>query len=245
MSTVTTPITQLSIVIPMFNEADNAVPLVEEIQQALGGKIDYEIIVVDDGSTDETVARLRGLQQKIPQLRVLCHQQNYGQTASIVSGVRHARFEWITTLDGDGQNDPADIPKLIAAAHGAASHSLIAGSRQKRCDTWIRRLSSRIANGVRGALLRDRCADTGCGLKLFGRDAFLRLPHFNHLHRFLPALFQRLGGEIRVVAVNHRPRLRGKSKYGVMNRLWVGIIDLFGVVWLLRRPCNPEITSNE
>ena len=231
---------ELSVVIPAHNEADNIGPLVGEIRAALEGAADYEIVVVDDGSTDATPARLEEIARGFPRLLAARHPVSRGQSFAVLTGVRAARSQWIATLDGDGQNDPADIRKLIEALGGAAERVergplLIAGYRRLRRDTWLKRLSSRVANGVRGRLLGDRTPDTGCGLKLFERDAFLRLPHFDHMHRFLPALFLRAGGRVVSVEVGHRPRTRGRSHYGMWDRLWVGILDLFGVWWLMRR----------
>jgi dolichol-phosphate mannosyltransferase len=227
---------QLSVVVPVCNEAENVGPLAQEIHAALAPYAPSEIIFVDDGSTDDTVeALLAARGQGIPELRVIRHERRSGQSAAMCTGIRSARAEWIVTLDGDGQNDPADIPRLLAARqqHGAAR--LITGHRVARRDTWLRRISSRVANGVRGRLLGDRTLDTGCGIKLLHRDTFLELPRFDHMHRFLPALFQRAGAGIASVPVAHRPRTRGTSKYGLHNRLWVGIVDLFGVMWLIRR----------
>lgn len=237
---------QLSVVIPMYNEAECAVDLVREIDAALDGKLEYEVVVADDGSSDGTFEALTAAQSELPRLRVVRHARNAGQSAAIVSGVRAARAPWIATLDGDGQNDPADIPALFALVRERTDPDaplLVAGTRRKRNDTWLRRLSSRVANGVRQGFLRDECPDTGCGLKVFPRDVFLRLPHFNHLHRFMPALFRRAGVPIVNLSVNHRPRERGCSKYGVGNRLWVGIVDLFGVMWLQRRPVDVPLAE--
>ena len=230
----------LSIVVPVLNEVDNVEPLVGEIQNALEGLVDYEIIYVDDGSTDGTLERLSELQTRLPEgrLRILRHLKHFGQSAGLRSGVRAAHSPWIATLDGDGQNDPADLPRMLEARDAAsapANLQLVASLRQKRQDTWIRRVSSRIANGVRQRLLRDRTSDSASGLKLFSRHAFLDLPFFDHLHRFIPALILRGGGEMITLEVHHRARRHGKSKYGVQNRLWVGIIDMLGVMWLQRR----------
>ncbi len=234
---------ELSLVIPMHNEADNAGPLLGEIRTALQGVVDYEVVVVDDGSTDATPELLAGAAAADRRLRVLRHRASCGQSTAIRTGVRAARAEWICTLDGDGQNDPADIPALWREARRRdhAGPILIAGWRRKRQDTWLRRLSSRIANGVRGALLRDHTPDTGCGLKIFRRSDFLDMPYFDHMHRFLPALMIRLGGTVHSVEVRHRPRTGGRSHYGIHNRLWVGLVDLAGVMWLLRRNCLPEV----
>jgi dolichol-phosphate mannosyltransferase len=222
----------------MFNEAENAAILLQEIHDALETRMEYEVIVVDDGSTDNTLEVLLGLQADMPRLRVILHGKNSGQSASIITGVRMATAPWIATLDGDGQNDPADIPALFEKTldiDPELTPLLIAGNRRKRNDNWLRRMSSRIANNVRSSLLNDGCMDTGCGLKIFPRNVFMTLPHFNHIHRFLPALFQRAHCTVTNVPVNHRPRLRGQSKYGVWNRLWVGIVDILGVRWLQRR----------
>jgi dolichol-phosphate mannosyltransferase len=238
---------RLSVVVPVKNEAENVEPLVREIVAALRDRLEFEIIYVNDGSTDGTAAVLARLRQEIPMLRVIHHRSACGQSQAVTSGVRAARHEWIATLDGDGQNDPADIPALINRLSDAtlpANLELLAGWRARRNDTWLRRLSSRIANGVRAWLLRDDTPDTGCGLKLFARETFLQLPNFDHMHRFLPALVMRGGGAVVSVPVRHRPRERGRSKYGVHNRLWVGIVDLFGVAWLQRRVCLPVIEAD-
>ena len=231
----------LSIVVPVRNEQDNVLPLIAEIHTALEKQGDFEVVYVDDGSTDETPARLGAALAQYPRLRVLAHAKSCGQSAALMTGVRAARGEWIATLDGDGQNDPADIPKLLAARDGAASTvRMIAGYRKKRQDSFLKKISSRIANAVRSALLGDSTPDTGCGLKLVSRAAYVELPFFDHMHRFLPALVQRAGGATLVVEVNHRPRTRGRSNYGTLDRLWVGIVDLFGVLWLKRRAARPE-----
>ena len=232
----------LSLVIPVYNEAENVVPVVQEIVQSLEGRGEYEIIVVDDGSDDDTLARLQVLRAGgETRLRILRHPHNLGKSAALRNGVGAARGEWVATLDGDGQNDPADIPRLcavLAERRGEHRLRLVCGHRVRRQDPWLKRLSSRIANAVRGRLLGDAVPDTGCGLKLVHRQAFLDLPFFDHMHRFLPALIERGGGTVVSVEVSHRPRLRGESKYGVHNRLWVGITDLFGVLWLKRRAKN-------
>jgi dolichol-phosphate mannosyltransferase len=236
----------LSVVVPVKNEAENIEPLVREIVNALEGRVEYEIVYVDDGSDDATPHELARLSKALPQLRVIRHRRSCGQSTAITSGVMASRHPWIATLDGDGQNDPADIPRLIERALAAPPQQnlrMLAGWRSRRRDPWLRRLASRVANGVRGRLLGDETPDTGCGLKLFHRDTFLRLPYFDHMHRFLPALIQRQGGRVESVPVNHRPRERGRSKYGIHNRLWVGIVDLFGVIWLIRRAKRPEIAD--
>ncbi|MGE3666440.1 MAG: glycosyltransferase family 2 protein [Steroidobacteraceae bacterium] len=227
----------VSIVIPVFNEADNVEPLAREIAAALTGRA-YEILFIDDGSTDATAATVLRLRDAgIASLRLLRHSRRSGQSAGLCTGVARARADWVATLDGDGQNDPADIPALIDArmAGEASGVRLVMGNRVSRQDNWRRHLQSRVANGVRGRLLKDGTPDTGCGIKLFDRAVFLSLPQFDHMHRFLPALFQRCGAGVVSVPVNHRPRQRGQSKYGMFDRLWVGIVDMFGVMWLARR----------
>ncbi len=228
----------LSIVIPVRNEAANIAPLVGEIRAALDGRLAYEIVYVDDGSSDGTVAAVEALQGGFPALRLVKHRARAGQSAAIRSGVKASGADWIATLDGDGQNDPADIPRLWAMAREAADapRLLIAGQRAKRRDSTVKRWSSRIANKVRAQLLGDDTPDTGCGLKVFHRALYLDLPFFDHQHRFLPALVLREGGRVVSVPVNHRPRERGTSNYGTLDRLWVGIVDLGGVMWLKRRP---------
>jgi dolichol-phosphate mannosyltransferase len=238
------PSPEISVVVPVRDEAENVDPLLAEIVAALAGR-DYEIVYVDDGSADDTPARLAAARARLPMLRVLRHRRSAGQSAALATGIRAARGTWIATLDGDGQNDPADIPALFARAQAADAPALVAGWRARRRDTALKRLSSRLANGVRGALLGDRTPDTGCGLKLFRRETFLRLPPFDHMHRFLPALVQRDGGAVVNQRVNHRPRAAGRSKYGVMNRLFVGVVDLFGVMWLQRRPIRPDLDGGQ
>jgi dolichol-phosphate mannosyltransferase len=228
---------QLSVVVPVCNEAENVEPLAREIHAALQGR-DYEMIFIDDGSTDETAVILFRLKLELQTLRLLRHSFRSGQSAAVATGVRAARGAWVATLDGDGQNDPADIPKLIAARDDPANRGvqLFMGNRKaSRKDNAWRRLQSGIANGVRSSLLGDRTPDTGCGIKLFARDVFMELPRFDHMHRFLPALFMRQGARVISVPVGHRARTRGTSKYGMLNRAWVGIVDIFGVMWLRRR----------
>lgn len=235
---------QVSVVVPVKDEGDNVLPLIEEIHASLEGRADFELIYVDDGSRDATPQKLALAQQRFPRLRVIRHRQSCGQSTALATAVRAARHPWIATLDGDGQNDPADIPRLLATlgpGQRPPCLALVAGWRTQRNDSALRKLSSRIANGVRGGLLGDRTPDTGCGLKVFSRELFLQLPFFDHLHRFLPALFLRQGAQVVSVPVSHRPRTRGRSKYGVHNRLWVGIVDLFGVMWLNRRMTHPRI----
>lgn len=235
----------LSVVVPIHNEMGNIRPLFLEIHYALSPLFtEWEAVFVDDASSDAGPQELLALQTEFPQVRIICQKRCQGQSTAVHLGVQCARFPWIAVLDGDGQNDPADIPKLVATArtHGfphvfteAGKPALIMGYRKARRDVWLRRLSSRVANGVRGYFLQDATPDSGCGLKIFPREAFLKLPYFDHMHRFMPALFKRLGGVIYSVEVNHRSRERGISKYGLHNRLWVGLVDLLGVFWLLKR----------
>ena len=226
----------VSIVVPVRNEADNIAPLITEIATTLDGRWAYEIIYVNDGSTDATPARLDAIMKQRPNLRQLRHAVSSGQSAAVRSGVRAARGAIVATLDGDGQNNPAFLPDLIAAIEqGRGRVGLAAGQRVGRKDTGFKKLQSRIANGVRSAILRDGTRDTGCGLKAFRREVFLAMPYFDGLHRFLPALVRREGFEIAYVDVIDRPRHAGKSNYGLWDRLWIGILDLAGVWWLLRR----------
>ncbi|MFT4563644.1 MAG: dolichol-phosphate mannosyltransferase [Gammaproteobacteria bacterium] len=232
-----------SIVVPCFNEQDSIGPLVNEIVAVIGNDPDFELIIVDDGSSDHTVAHLLAARETLDvELKVVVHGENSGQSAAMCTGIDVARGKWIATLDGDGQNDPNDIPKLITrmeayfVAHPLAETApIICGFRKQRNDSMVKRWSSKIANAVRSRLLRDATPDTGCGLKLISRESFLRLPRFDHMHRFLPALMQREGATAISIEVGHRPRAAGYSKYGINNRLWVGIIDLIGVIWLRRR----------
>lgn len=239
----------VTVVVPVKNEADNIVPLLDEIESALAGRWPYEIVYVDDGSDDATPERLIEARQRYAGLRVVRHRRSCGQSQAVASGVKAARAPYIATLDGDGQNNPADIPamleRLFAEPAGERDKLLVAGHRRKRQDNTLRRFSSRIANAVRAGLLGDSTPDSGCGLKVFAREAFLDMPRFNHMHRFLPALMIRRGGRVVSVPVNHRPRERGASKYGLWNRLWVGIVDLFGVMWLQRRASNPVVEHED
>jgi glycosyltransferase involved in cell wall biosynthesis len=225
----------ISVVVPVRNEAGNIAPLVAEIAAALGGR-DFEIVYVNDGSTDGSEAELKGLSARYPNLRQIAHAQSCGQSAAITSGVRAARGGIVVTLDGDGQNDPAFLPKLVDALKaGGDKTGLIAGQRVGRKATGFKKFQSRVANKVRAAILRDGTRDSGCGLKCFRRDVFLRLPVFDGLHRFLPALIRREGYDIGYLDVVDRQRAHGVSNYGFWDRLWVGILDLFGVWWLIRR----------
>jgi dolichol-phosphate mannosyltransferase len=236
----------VAVVVPVRNEACNIAPLVAEIAKALDGQWRFEVIYVDDGSSDGTEAELKRLTAQYSWLRRVRHKQSCGQSAAVRSGVAAARAPLIVTLDGDGQNDPVFIPALLRALEaGAPRVGLIAGQRVKRKSGGFKKFQSRIANAVRGAVLRDGTRDTGCGLKAFRRDVFLRLPYFDGLHRFLPALVKREGCEIGYVDVADRPRGAGVSNYGMWDRLWVGILDLAGVWWLIRRKRRvPEIVED-
>lgn len=228
----------VSVLIPAKNEAQNLPTLLQEVRQALADE-DFEVIVVDDGSTDGSAALLQSMQREgYSQLRVLVHDRSLGQSTSIYHAAEAARGTWLATLDGDGQNDPADIPGMLALVRAAdcpANLKLIAGHRVKRRDSASKRWASRFANRLRAKLLNDHTPDTGCGLKVIERQAFLQLPYFDHMHRYIPALIQRHKGSMRVHPVNHRPRSAGVSKYGNIDRALVGILDLFGVWWLIRR----------
>ena len=224
----------VSVVVPVKDEAGNVGPLAREIATALAGE-SHEILFIDDGSSDGTDAALAALKSEIPQLRVLRHGRNLGQSRSIHTGVKAARGDVIVTLDGDGQNDPADIPQLLTALRAEPDVAMVSGVRVKRQDNASRRWASRMGNSFRSALLGDGATDTGCGLKAFRRAAFLELPYFDHIHRFLIALVQREGGKVAFVPVNHRPRLTGSSKYTNLGRLLVSVQDLLGVRWLQRR----------
>ena len=226
----------LSVVVPIRNEAGNIAELTEEIVAALRGKASFEIVYVNDGSTDKTGAELAALMQTFPEVRALTHDRSAGQSIAVASGVRAARGPIVVTLDGDGQNNPAFLPDLIAAVErGGGRIGLAAGQRVGRKDTGFKKMQSRIANTVRNAILNDGTRDTGCGLKAFPREVFLAMPYFDGLHRFLPALVRREGFDIAYVDVVDRPRHSGVSNYGFFDRLWIGIMDLAGVWWLIRR----------
>jgi len=236
----------LAIVIPVFNEARNIAPLIDEIVATLGDAGRYRMIVVDDASTDDTASVLSGCCDRHSHLRVIRHRQRCGQSAAIATGVEAATEHWVITIDGDGQNDPADILTLYAAMDQAADDVwLVAGYRRQRMDSWLKRAASRIANATRGFLLQDQAPDSACGIKLFARETFLALPRFDHMHRFLPALVQRQGGRVVSVGVNNRPRKHGRSNYGIHDRLWAGIVDLLGVMWLRRRAIRPDIEAGQ
>ncbi|WP_146909776.1 glycosyltransferase family 2 protein [Arenimonas daejeonensis] len=227
---------QLSVVVPVFNEESNLAPLLREIVAALRGVVAFEVVYVDDGSRDGSLAVLSMLKTEFEELRVVRHLTNAGQSTSIRTGVKAARAPWIATLDGDGQNDPADIPKLLTARDAASPETrLFAGWRVDRKDSTSKRWASRWANAIRARMLRDNAPDTGCGIKLFEREAYLDLPYFDHMHRYLPALMQRAGWTTVSIPVHHRPRSSGVSKYNNLQRALVGIRDLVGVAWLIKR----------
>ena len=238
----TSPTPELSVVVPVYNEEGNVAPLVAEIVAALRGRTAFEIVYVDDCSRDATLERLKQLQSHTPELRVVRHLRNSGQSTAIRNGVKAARADWIATLDGDGQNDPADIPKLLAERERAAQEvKMFAGWRVDRQDSGSKRWASKWANAIRARALRDATPDTGCGIKLFQRAAFLDLPYFDHMHRYLPALMQRAGWKTLSVPVHHRHRASGVSKYNNLQRAWVGLRDLRGVAWLIRRTRRTEV----
>jgi dolichol-phosphate mannosyltransferase len=229
------PIPEISVVIPVYNESGNVQPLAAEIRRVLDGRIPYELIFVDDGSSDGTVDEIVAAAGADPCLRLLRHATNRGQSAAVRTGVSESRSKVVAVLDGDGQNDPRDIPRLYGQLVTVHRLQMVIGKRVQRRDKRSRRWSSSIANGIRARLLGDGVSDTGCGIKVFYRDAYLALPAFNHMHRFLPALMQRNGGSVYALAVNHRPRRHGRSKYGIRDRLWAGVTDILGVMWLQKR----------
>ncbi len=232
---------QVSLVVPVFNERDNITPLLQEITQVLRGRIAFEVIYVDDGSQDDGLQVLAALKSAYPELRVLHHLVRSGQSTAIRTGVKAARAPWVATLDGDGQNDPGDLPRLLAERDRASVDTrLFAGWRVQRRDTRSKRWASRWANAIRSRMLGDATPDTGCGIKLFEREAFLDLPYFDHMHRYLPALMQRAGFKTVSIPVHHRARSSGVSKYGNLQRAMVGLRDLRGVAWLIHRSqCTP------
>jgi dolichol-phosphate mannosyltransferase len=245
MSAPTTPAPSVSVIVPVRNEAENIAPLVTEIAAALAGRT-FEVIYVNDGSTDGTDAELKRLMAQHPWLRQVRHARSCGQSAALRTGMMAARGPIVATLDGDGQNDPAFLPKLIEPLELSGTRvGLVAGQRVGRKASGFKRFQSRFANAVRGAILRDGTRDSGCGLKAFPRDLGLALPYFDGLHRFLPALIRREGRDIGYVDVVDRPRQHGVSNYGFWDRLWIGILDLGGVWWLIRRRRRvPEVSED-
>ncbi|MCP4393854.1 MAG: glycosyltransferase family 2 protein [Alphaproteobacteria bacterium] len=238
---------ELSVVVPVKNEEENIIPLISEICAALDNKVEFEIVYVDDGSDDDTPSKLQEARGRFPRLRILRHEESCGQSQAVATGVKYARAPLIATLDGDGQNDPADIPSMLDVMAKAEDKDklLVAGHRHKRKDSSLKKVTSKCANFIRKALLHDDTPDTGCGCKLFSRVAFLDMPRFNHMHRYLPALMIRRGGKVISVHVNHRFRERGVSKYGFWNRAIVSVYDLIGVIWLIRRKSNPVVIEEE
>ncbi|CAL8980895.1 glycosyltransferase [Rhodoplanes serenus] len=246
MTLQTGPGPAVAVVVPVRNEAANVEPLVSEIAVSLAHEGPFEVVYVNDGSTDETAAELDRLRQDRPWLRHVRHAVSCGQSAAVRTGVAAARAPLVATLDGDGQNDPSFIPAMLDRLRKDPQIGLVAGQRVGRKDTGFKRLQSRIANGVRSRVLKDGTRDTGCGLKAFRRDVFLALPYFDGLHRFLPALVRRDGFTIAYVDVVDRPRRHGVSKYGFWDRLWIGILDLAGVWWLIRRRVRvPQVTEGD
>lgn len=235
----------VSVVIPARNEAENIVGLVDAIDLAMAAHAPFEIIVVDDGSTDASIGVLMVRAQTMPHLRVVRHDRSGGQSAAVHSGVRAATAPFICTLDGDGQNPPEELPGLLAPllADATGKIGLVAGQRVGRQDTWSKKIASKAANAIRGWILNDGTRDTGCGLKAFRRAAFLELPYFDHMHRYLPALFARDGWQVAHVDVTHRPRGAGRSNYSNVQRALVGIVDLAGVAWLLRRRKKARVVA--
>ena len=239
----------ISIVIPVYNEEGSITQLLEEITNSIPDDIKYEIIVIDDASQDNTWNQVTSFQHKVNCLQGLQHAINLGQTAALFTGIKNARYNWIISMDGDGQNDPKDISRLIDTMKNQPHYengTLIAGHRIERKDSPLKKASSKIANKIRRAILNDNCNDTGCSLKLFPKDAVLSLPQFNHFHRFIPAMLDTIGIDTVNIEVNHRNREFGVSKYGLNNRLWVGIADMFGVRWLKKRYIHPtKITESK
>lgn len=230
---------------PFYNEQGNVAELIGEVVTALADGPTHEIVAVDDGSTDATLDQLLAAADSTHGLRVAVHGRNRGQSAALATGVRTARGGIIATLDGDGQNPPSELPHLLAIYTAAESLTMVVGRRHARRDSAWRLFCSRVANRVRQRVLHDGCDDTGCSLKIFSRELFLSCPQFDHMHRFLPALAARVGASIVNVDVEHRARRHGRSKYGVGNRLWVGIVDMIGVAWLARRPLAGEDDVHE
>jgi len=244
MSLSPPPPLDLSVVVPVRDEAGNVAQLAAEIHAALSDKVSFEIIFVDDGSTDATPAELAGLNDA--RVRVITHAASCGQSQATLTAVDAARGLWIATLDGDGQNDPADLPMLLAARDAAganAARTLFIGRRGARRDNIRRLIASRIANGIRSFVLGDATPDSGCGIKLLARDLFLKLPRFDAQHRFMPALTIRAGGTVVSLPVSHRMRTKGHSKYTIWRRGLIGVVDMLGVFWLMRRNRVPRIKS--
>ncbi len=240
---------ELAVVIPVHNESENIIPLAEEVGRALTGHVNYELIFVNDGSTDDSLQMMREARIRHGgELRIIDLPEKRGQSTAVWNGVLAAYAPVIGILDGDGQNDPADLLRLyekLVVESDFNRLSMVSGYRANRKDTWLKKRSSKVANAFRSWILKDNARDTGSGIKVFDRQAFLGLPHFDHMHRFLPALFQGHGHRIVEEPVNHRPRQHGHSKYGIHNRLWVGLVDLFAVKWLLSREISTKGVREE
>lgn len=238
------PALRASVVIAVLNEAENVAAVTAEVLAALEPAAPFEIVYVDDGSTDATPELIQAIADQDRRVRLVRHDRRCGKSQAVRTGVLHARSAFVGTLDGDGQNEPADLPGMLAHVWNATGKApLVAGIRTRRNDPWSRLVATRIANGFRAAVLGDRCPDTGCGVKVFRRDDFLLLPVFEGMHRFLPALFQRYGHPLVNHPVRHRPRLAGKSKYTNLGRAIVGLFDTLGVIWLVRRTTPPHDVS--
>jgi len=233
---------EFSVVVPVHNESGNVEKLVGEIATALDGRA-YEMVFVDDASTDDTRAKLAELKTRYPALRVLGHRKNAGQSRAIRSGILAAHAPVIGTLDGDGQNDPADLPdlyRMLTRPNAPENLKMVMGRRAKRKDSAWKKFGSRFGNGIRRRMLKDDCVDSGCGIKVMQRDAFISLPYFDHIHRYMPAMMRAEGYDVEFKDVNHREREAGQSKYNNFGRLWAALSDLRGVMWLIRRRRNPE-----
>ena len=225
----------------MHNESGNAELLIDEIATALAGRA-FEMVITDDASTDDTRAVLAGLKAKYPELRVIAHRSNAGQSRALRTAIQHARAPIVGTLDGDGQNDPADLPALyrsLTRVDAPEGLTMVMGRRASRKDSSWKKFGSRFANSIRKRLLRDDCDDSGCGIKVMKREAFLALPYFDHMHRYMPALMNAEGYGVEFMDVNHRERGAGQSKYTNFGRLGDALSDLRGVMWLIRRRRNP------
>lgn len=236
---------EFSVVVPVRDEAGNAANLAREIATVLEGR-SYEMIFVDDASRDDTLGELAAARADLPTLRIIAHRRNSGQSRAVRTGVLAARAPLVGTLDGDGQNDPADLPRLLARLtrpDAPPELGMVAGKRLKRQDSWSKRMASRIANEIRKSALKDGADDSGSGIKVFKREAFLRLPYFDHMHRFMAALMLREGYAVEFLEVNHRQRSAGRSKYTNLGRLAANMTDLFGVMWLRSRARLPGGTD--
>ena len=238
-------IRNISIVIPIYNEQDNIIKLIKEVRIALEKKINYEIIIIDDGSDDNTYEVVNKIKKMYKNITTIIHKKNYGQSIGLRTGIIEAKSEYIVTLDGDGQNDPRDILKLIKSFDTKVNYMMVIGNRVNRIDTTAKKAASRLAFQIRKLLLKDNTPDTGCAIKVFRKKDFLQLPFFNHIHRYLPFLFNTFGGKIISIPVNHRSRSSGISKYSNFQRFLVGINDLYGVIWLRKRSVWPILKKRD